>query len=221
MGLAVLGTIVLGCGGVPVETGLPLDDPASFAERLRETSAVDAPAFVRFDWDYGDQKGRLSGEGVARVTPPDSFRLDLFSSGEGSMAAVLADDRLSTLGQIDDVELPAPRFLYAMAGVFRPGPVQPSEGYRDGGEKVLVYTGNERLTQHFRFRDGRLLGVEERDGGRIVRSLEIVWGDDEAWPRHAEYRDRVAPRRVRWELVEARSPDVAFPPDIYELDGRR
>ena len=55
------------------------------------------------------------------------------------MAAVLVEDSLSTLGQIEDIQLPAPPLMYAMAGVFRPGTAAATRGFEQGEEQVLVY----------------------------------------------------------------------------------
>lgn len=216
--LPVLAVLAGGCAAPGAEPGTPMDDPAVAAERLKARSTVEAPALVRFRWEYADRQGRLSGEGVARVNPPDHFRLDLFSSAEGSMAASLVDGDLVTLGQIEDVELPPPGFLYAMAGVFRPGPWNPSAGYRSGEDEVLEYRVDDRL-RRYRFRAGRLLAVEESEGRRSLRRIESRWDAEGPWPAAAEYEDRIAPSRVRWELVESRTAEEPFPDDIYDLDG--
>lgn len=216
--LSVLAVVAGGCAAAGPEPGTPMEDPALAAERLKERSTVAAPALVRFRWEYADRQGRLSGDGVARVNPPDHFRLDLFSSAEGSLAASLVDSRLATLGQIEDVELPPPGFLYAMAGVFRPGAELPSAGYRSEAEEVLEYRTEGGL-RRYRFREGRLVSLEESDGRRSLRRIESSWTVEGPWPEAAEYQDRVAPSRVRWELVESRTAEEPFPSDIYELDG--
>lgn len=216
--LSALAVLAAGCAAPGPEAGTPLDDPAMAAERLRQRSTVEAPALVRFRWEYADRQGRLSGDGVARVNPPDHFRLDLFSSAEGSLSASLVDGELATLGQIEDVELPPPGFLYAMAGVFRPGSENPTAGYRSNGEEVLEYRREGRL-RRYRFREGRLVGVEESDGRRSLRRIESSWNAEGPWPQAAEYDDRIAPSRVRWDLVESRPAEEPFPSDIYDLDG--
>jgi hypothetical protein len=173
---------------------------------------------VDFEWEYADERGNLMGDGVSRVNPPDSFRLDLFTIGEGSMIAVLADDRLETLGEIEDVELPAPVFLYAMAGVFRPGNTAPTAGFESDGAEVLEYPAPDGGTRYYFLRDGRLVRLEERRGDRLARRIDLEWGPDTTWPSEARYRDVLTPNRVRWELVDVRVQDERWPTEDYVLD---
>lgn len=161
------------------------------------------------------------GDGISRVNPPDSFRLDLFTTGEGGMSAVLVDDRLETLGQIEDVELPPPAFLYAMAGVFRPGNTPPTAGFESDGAEVLEYPTPEGGTRYYFLRDERLVRLEERRGDRLVRRIDLEWGPDPTWPTEAKYRDDLTPSRVRWELKEVRVQDGRWPATLYELDPPR
>lgn len=211
--------IATGCAA-SFQQGPPLDDAVAVAGRAREASGIDRPQRVRFRWEYADERGNLRGDGVARVNPPDHFRLDLFAT-EGSMSAVLVDDRLDTLGEIEDVELPAPPFLYAMAGVFRTGADAPEDGFESDGMEVLRYGVGEDGVRWYYLRDGRLERVEERRDGRLRRRIELRWGEDAAWPREATYRDDVTPSRVRWELEAVQSVDVPWSAEIYELGPSR
>lgn len=195
-------------------------DPLEAARTARAETGAHDPAEVRFEWEYGDPKGRLRGDGVGRVNPPDSFRLDFFSVAEGSMSAALVEGRLTTLGQIEDITLPDPPFLYAMAGVFRPGPGAPTSGYVDGDTEVLAYGPEEEGTRYF-FREDRLVRVEERRRGRVSRRIELEWEPGDAWPRKAEYRDNLTPSRARWEVTEVRRMDTTHPREIYELGTPR
>lgn len=215
-GAALLGGCASGGG-----TGPPLPDPASLAAQVRAETGAEDPYRIRFRWQYGDERGRLSGDGVARVNPPDSFRLDLFSSGEGSMAVALSDDSLSTLGEIDDLRLPSAPFLYAMAGLFRPGAAGPAEGYRRDGGAVLVYETADGSRRSFFLEGERLMGLEERSGSRVTQRIRLEWSGEGRWPSQAEYRDLVAPRRVRWELEEARREPARFSSEIYDLSTPR
>ncbi len=210
--------LCLGCAG-GFETGEPLSDPAGVAARAAEATGAARPVRVIFRWEYADERGNLRGDGVGRVNPPDRFRLDLFSTGEGSMRAVLVDDQLRTGGDLQDVELPPPAFLYAMTGVFRPGSRTPSEGFSSGPYEVVGYAVSDRAVRRFYLLDGRLARVEERRDGRLERRIELEWGEDPVWPREARYRDDVAPRsRVRWELVRAVPQTQPFDDGIYDVD---
>ncbi len=198
--------------------GPPLDDPTSTAERLRAASGAEAPQRIRFRWEYGDEQGRLRGDGVARINPPDSFRLDLFTSGEGSMAVALADSRLSSLGQIEDVELPEAPFLYAMAGLFRPAPdARLDGGHANDGGSSLTFEGAGGRLRTYTFEEDRLVRLEERLGGRVSQRIVVSWASEAGWPRSAEYRDLETPRRVEWRLEEAVEEPSSFPHEIFDL----
>lgn len=212
----VISWAVGGCAAT-LQRGLPLADPGGLASRARASSGAERPSWVRFEWEYADERGNLRGDGVSRVNPPDSFRLDLFATGEGAMSAVLVDHRLETLGQIEDVELPAPVFLYAMAGVFRPGNKPPTAGFESDGAEVLEYAAPEGAMRYFSFRDARLVRLEERRGDRVTRRIDLEWGPDPTWPNEARYRDNLTPNRVRWELVDVRVQDKRWPDEDYVL----
>lgn len=208
----------LGCASTS-GGGSPLQDPGSEATRLRAATGVAVPYEIRLRWEYGDEQGRLRGDGLARVNPPDSFRLDLFTAGEGSMAAVLVDDSLSTLGQIEDVELPAAGFLYAMAGLFRPDDdARLVAGSRTPEGSALEYEGAGGRRRLFRFEDDRLVAVEERLRGELARRIRIVWREGGAWPGTAEYRDLETPRRVQWRLERAEARETPYPASIFRLE---
>ncbi|MEX0908498.1 MAG: hypothetical protein WDZ58_01935 [Gemmatimonadaceae bacterium] len=56
-----------------------------------------APGYrqVVFDWEFEQGDARMRGEGVVRIAPPDSARLDLFlGGGFGGGAAILVGDEL-------------------------------------------------------------------------------------------------------------------------------
>ncbi len=212
--LALLG--VAGCGGV-APRGEPLADPASVAESAREATSVAGPTRVVFEWEYADERGNLRGEGAARINPPDRFRLDLFSTGEGSLVAVLVDGRLATSGDLEDVDLPPPPLLYAMAGVFRPGAAAPASGFRSGDLEVLAYPSAGAEVRYYYFESGRLVRVEDREGARLRRRIEIAWGTDPTWPREARYRDDVTPTRVRWELERTVAREEAWDDEVFSI----
>ena len=200
-----------------MQMGPSLPDPDAVASRALSESGAAHPSRVRFRWEYGDSNGTLRGDGVGRINPPDSFRLDFFTIAEGSMAAVLAAGNLSTLGEMEDLELPEPTFLYAMAGVFRPGRGAPTRGFTSDGHDVLVYEGETDASRFFFFRGDRLVRLEERRGNRVSRRIRLEWEPGQAWPARAEYRDNLTPSRAEWELVELREVTDRWPREIYEL----
>lgn len=225
---AAIGAAVLllaagwGCASTPPLE--PLDDPAGVAGDAQRETSPDRPYHVTLTWEYADERGAVEGDGVMRFNPPDSMRLDLFSTGDASMSAALVPGSgLRVAGQIEEVQLPPPPFLYASAGLLRPGGGEPAEALRGSdGAVVLVYEPVDGGTLRFRLEDGRLVEVEERRNGRSVRRTRLAWPDTAAaWPSEAEYRDRTLGRRARWRLEEDRTVDEPFPPEIYDLPEAR
>jgi hypothetical protein len=212
--------VVFAACTVPVETGPPIADPGITAARLLERSGPDAPSLVRFEWTYSDRRGRVDGDGAARFNPPDSLRLDLFTSGEVAMAVALAGRELSSLGQIEDVEVPPGAFLFAMAGLFRPGQEEAPRGFEADRDTVLVY-GTDAEKLYFFARAGRLVKVEERRHGSLRRKVELEWGEWDAWPARAEFRDFEAPSRVRWTTGDTHVMEAPYSSDIFDLPNER
>ncbi|HEX4933897.1 MAG TPA: hypothetical protein VFV33_11995, partial [Gemmatimonadaceae bacterium] len=72
-------------------------------------------------WEYDDPIFTARGEGVARIAPPDSVRLDFFTDGNlGGGFALLIGDRLSTPANDDAVRyLPPVPLLWAALGRLR------------------------------------------------------------------------------------------------------
>jgi len=215
----VCASIGFGACASSVETGPPIADPASAAAGLLERSGPDAPSFVRFDWRYADRRGNVEGDGVVRFNPPDSLRLDLFTSGDVAMAVALAGESLTSLGEIDDIEVPPRAFLFAMAGLFRPDSGD-ARGFEAGRDTVFAY-GAESERLYFFSRAGRLVKVEERRYGRLSRKVELAWGTDPDWPAEAEFRDLNEPSRVRWTIGQTRALETAHPSDIFTLPHAR
>lgn len=173
------------------------------------------PASLRFDWTYSDRRGSVDGQGVARYNPPDSLRVDLFTSGDVAMAVAVAGGEVRSLGEIEDIEVPELPFVYAMAGLFRPGEGT-VEAYVVGSDSVMVYaSGSSRL--YFRVRGARLHRVEEKHRGRTVKRVELKWNEGEHWPDRAEYRDFGVHSRIRWDLGEITNPRESHPASIYAL----
>lgn len=206
---------VWGCAGRG--EGVPLADPARAASTLLEREVPAGPYRVEFTWAYADERGPVEGEGVLRYNPPDSLRLDLFGPGEGSMAVALTGSRLESVGQIQDVRLPSLPFLYATAGIFRPGEGRLERGFRADGGRVLVYRTGRKTERRFLFREGRVQQVVERRGGEVRRRLAVRWKAGEPWPASAEFRDVADGRRARWTRTAAEAVRHRFQSDIYAL----
>jgi hypothetical protein len=207
-----------GCAAGPA-SGPPLEDPVGVALDARQRGPS-VPHYVELTWAYADERGSVDGEAVLRFNPPDSLRLDLFGAGEASMAVSLTESGLRSLGQIEEVRLPAASFMYGTAGLLRPGSEDPSRGIRTDEERILVYPTSGGGERHFALADGRLVRVEEFRADRLVRRLRLEWGDAGPWPRGAEYRDLEAGSRARWEIQETRPREERFEREIFELPER-
>ncbi len=220
---AVIGpllALLAACGG-GFERGAPIPDADGIALRLREATGAAGPTHVVFQWEYADERGNFRGDGSARVNPPDLFRLDLFGSGEGAMQVTLVGGELATTGDLEDIELPTSVFLYAMAGVFRPGPGAPLAAFRSRDLEVLEYGGGQGTNRYFFVSGDRLSRVEERRDGRLERRIEIEWGADPTWPLEAWYRDNIARNGVRWELESSNAQRDSYDASIYVLPKNR
>jgi len=213
--------VAAGCASAGLRSGPPLSDPAAVARRVAAASAPASPTHLVFHWEYADERGPTRGDGVGRFNPPDSLRLDLFGPGDASLAVALVGDGLRTLGQLRDVRLPPPAYLYATAGLFRPGAERPDRGFTSDGDQVLVYDVPNGAERRYVVRRDRLIRVEDVRGGTLLRRLEISWPEGAAaWPEGAEYRDRERGSRARWSLKEATSVDEPYPADIFDLPDR-
>jgi len=153
---------------------------------------------------------------VGRYNPPDSLRVDLFTSGDVAMAIAVAGGQLRSLGEIEDVEIPELEFIYAMAGLFRPGDGL-AEGYMAGSDSVLVYGGESNRKVYFYIRDGRLRRVEKRIRGRTVQRVNLEWDGSVSWPSEAEYRNLEEHSRVRWRVEEITNHEESHPGYAYDL----
>lgn len=161
-----------------------------------------------FRWEYTDTEMGARGDGVARVSHPDSVRIDLFlSGGFGSGTAYLLGDSVHAPGgQIVRRVLPSPPLLWAAFGRLAIPPVADSVARVDGDTlRADIGTGEVyRLT----VADGRLIRLDRLERGRL---MEYVRHDSET---HVVYRHEGARRTLRLEITrnDAAPP---FDPDIW------
>ncbi|MGW8282772.1 MAG: hypothetical protein ACWGON_05690, partial [Gemmatimonadota bacterium] len=113
----------------------------------------------------------MAGDGVGRFNPPDSLRLDLFTSGDAAMAIASANGQLTSRGQIEDIDIPPRPFVFAMAGMFRPEPGVIPRAFVAGGDSVLVYGPFGDRTHVFYLEHGRVNALEERRRDKVLRRV--------------------------------------------------
>ena len=156
---------------------------------------------VVFRWDYVDQALAAKGEGVARISAPDSVRLDFFlDGGLGNSFAIIIGDSVSTPGG-DDVRryLPPVSLLWAALGRLAV-PALPDTVAKVDGDALRADIGRNpswrvtfvanRLTRLDRIVDGRRLEWVARNGTdvryqneRSSRSLTLrISSTDEVQP---------------------------------------
>lgn len=225
--LAAFLVLVLGAGCAGGGTGgarpvAPVADLPAFTGALEETTALDGPTVVIFDWSLAEEGLRLSGRGAARVEPPSRARLDLFlANGEPAAQAVLVDQSLRTPYELPGGLLPPAPLLWATLGIYREFPdteVLGAEELEDGGRLLRVAldpgpdgSGDEEV--HYRFRGDRMVWAGWLRNGDVIRQVQLEHDGDHL-PSRAVYRDLPAYR----ELILTRTSfeNVAsFPSDIW------
>ncbi len=147
-------------------TPVPTREPLPTIELPRHSQRI------VFSWRLQESELEVRGEGAARISAPDSARIDLFvMGGLGSGAAwVIGDNmRLDAPEALRKV-LPPPAFLWAALGRFSIPP----------GKDTLVVRTDSALTAEIgpaprwrlAIREGRVTRLDRADGDRIVDRLE-------------------------------------------------
>ncbi len=163
---------------------------------------------IVFDWSYEDAELSARGEGVARVAPPDSVRLDLFLAGGfgGGSAFLLGDDVVAPGGDLVRRFLPPPTVLWAAFGRLAV-PAAADTLARISGDTLRADIGR-RPVWRVTFVDDRLVALDRIEDGRVVES--VVRGAD----GHVRYDHRGDRRALLITVTRAeRSP--AFDASIW------
>lgn len=145
--------------GVPVAAGIPDTRLAKGYKRLI------------FGWEYKERLGSGRGEGVARIAPPDSLRIDLFlENGSNAGYLILIGDSLRAVAQDEARKsFPPQPLLWAALGVVRV--VAPDTVARQDGDTLRVEIGtNPKWRMSFASR--RLAWMGRISGGRIEEMVE-------------------------------------------------
>lgn len=195
--------------------------PSSRAE-LEAAAGASVPAdygLTRFRWRFEDQRLRVSGQGAARVAPPDSLRADIGGAyGLARSTVVLAGDRVDARPQ-DVVErlLPDRFALWAALGVMRPpaGPLAVEKKVEGARITWRVTDAAGRVTL-FDVADGKLLGVTREEEGRATTTLVLTRAEPDGAVRRARLTDYRHAARLDIEIT-AREVSEPFPPEIWQL----
>ncbi len=180
--------------GVPTRATLP------------QTSLPPGHSRMVFRWEYGDPLFSAKGEGVARVAPPDSVRLDFFSDGNlGGGFAILIGDSLYTPSSGDAGRyLPPVPLLWAAVG--RLSVAGRDTVLRQDGDTLRAEI-TESVSWRAAFFDNSLASLQRIDGGRlresVVRSPTVI-----------AYRNHGARRRLTLTVLR-RLEDPPFDEAIW------
>jgi hypothetical protein len=179
--VALLTVVIGACGpkvGPLAGTVAPVRVPRTDLPRVNQR--------IRFTWTYADLDMRGRGDGVARVAPPDSVRLDLFLAGGNTGGrAVLIDDQLRAPGgAMVRSFLPPPPMLWAALGRLHIPPTADT-AVRVDGDTVRADIGRDPRW--------RVTFV-----GQHLRRLELIHGD-----RLQQWVERTPDHKVTYRHLRA------------------
>lgn len=162
-----------------------------------------------YDWDYEDPELTGRGDGAARISPPDSARVDLFLGGGIGGAAALVGDTLRTPG-IDLIKryLPPPAMLWAGLGRLTV-PALPDTVVRAEADVIRADIGRP-VAWRVTIKNGELIRLDRINSGRIV---EWVTRDSTG---SLEYQVPSARRRLTIKVTQTRKVG-GFDPSIFSF----
>ncbi len=153
----------------------PLVNATPVAQQREPLPVIELPRHsqrIVFNWRLQESELEVRGEGAARISAPDSARVDLFvAGGLGSGAAwVIGEEmRLEAPESLRRV-LPPPAFLWAALGRFSIPP----------GKDTVVARTDSTVTAEIgpsprwrvSIRSGRVTRLERAEGDKVVDRLE-------------------------------------------------
>ncbi len=145
--------------GVPVARGVP------------DTRLPAGYRRVLFRWEYKERVFSARGDGVARIAPPDSVRIDLFlDNGSSGGFVILIADSLTALAQ-DEARrsLPPVPMLWAALGVVRVSAADTAA--RLDGDTLRLEIGAEPRWR-LAFGSQALVRMEQIERGRVEQVVE-------------------------------------------------
>lgn len=124
-----------------------------------------------FGWEYRERVYAARGDGLARIAPPDSVRIDLFleNGNSGGFVILIADSIVAVAQDEARRSMPPEPMLWAALGVARVAAADTL--VHEDGRTLRVQLGREpawRLT----FGDGGLERLDRVVRGRLEHSVE-------------------------------------------------
>jgi len=167
---------------------------------------------ILFNWEVNQYEMTTRGEGVARIAPPDSARLDFFlGGGFGAGFVVLVGDSLRTPPNSDAPKglIPSSTLLWAALGRVAL-PNLPDTVIRVEGVTLRADIGRP-VAWRLSFHGDSLFRVERVQGDRVAEWV------DRSDPSHIKYRNEGARRTV--QLTVTKSEDGGeFDAAIWRFD---
>lgn len=212
--------ILTACPGPPPEP-TPNDFRPSNLQQLAEAEARSAPTrreVVRFTWRSDDGTLQLSGQGAARMAPPDSVRVDMSAAlGLGRAAVIMTGTQVQAQPpELVDRILPDRFALWALLGHLRaPSGLTGVSRLDDGDRTVFRVTDAQGRNTLFEVRGGILIGATREEGGRTTSVLRLTRGPDGTLTR-AQLTDYARSLRLEVE-VTSREASEPFAPETWRL----
>jgi hypothetical protein len=145
-------------------TGVPV------ARAVPDTRLPPGHRRLIFGWEYKERVFSARGDGVARIAPPDSLRIDLFlENGNSGGFVILIADSLRAVAQ-DEARrsLPPEPLLWAALGVVRVTAADTVA--RQDGDTLRVEIGQDP-TWRLTFSSTALARMDRIAGGRLEQSV--------------------------------------------------
>jgi hypothetical protein len=173
---------------------------------------------VRFHWRYRDLDGAASGDGAARVAPPDSARLDFVLSGPigGGGYALLLGDTLIAPGNGKGGPkryLPATPLLWATLGRLAV-PAGADTVVRVDGDTIRADIGDTSgvegggTTWRVTFTAGQMTTLAKLSGGRVRERVTRDLRQARVQYENMDARRSLTLTQVRSDTVPEFDPDV-------------
>jgi hypothetical protein len=196
---ALLG-VAFGAGAACAPKAAPLAGVPT-PDRIPSTDLPARHQQVVFRWDYSDNELAGRGEGVARIAPPDSVRIDVFLAGGfgGGHAFLIGDTLRTPAGDAIRKFLPPPALLWAALGRLRPA--APDTVARVDGDTLRADIGHGP-TWRATFGSDGLVRLERIDDGRILEDVTRHPGTDVHY-RNANARRSLTLTITRTDSVPA------------------
>ena len=152
---------------------------ASTASALAEAALRTVPAgrqIIRISWRADNGQLQVSGNGAARIAPPDSLRADIAATlGLGRATVILIGDQAASQpAAVVDQVLPDRFALWAALGILRPPTeVVTVERLDDAARTVWRVTDRAGKITIFELNAGALTSVSREEAGRTTSQMRL------------------------------------------------